>query len=455
MIPQIAKALSSGFTSKQVIDFILKQFPEHSGKIKKALASGFTVDQILNYFGKEKGKSNQSGALTEHENTREADIQKRQKVNQGALGAAALAGTSIVAPLAAGAVQQSLSRALPPILNKLAPQIPSAIGSSLSGQGMQPGQQQQQQPPIENPQSYLSQQPPVNQVTPNITQPAQPVQPEVISNPKEFLEKLGVREVVDDHLKRGTSPEGITALLGANLEKKGKVKGKIDPELLKNIEEYAKQAPITNELPISNESVENKFENADIPQNQEKISPKIEKSSIVSAPQGIGEVKEIRNGKALIDIDGKLHKVDESELEESPIPEKDLAELHDDLLRGIESETGEDVSRMVQWAGYNPETNTLQFLPHTGKLYKYANISPEDAALLTDILSVRKTSGSNFIGAWKKDSKSPIGAALSKLIRKLQSERGGKGNEYEETHEPIYSAYEPAIEFKKQKKKKK
>ena len=110
---------------------------------------------------------------------------------------------------------------------------------------------------------------------------------------------------------------------------------------------------------------------------------------------------------------------------------------------------------MVQWAGYNPETNTLQFLPHTGKLYKYANISPEDAALLTDILSVRKTSGANFIGAWKKDSKSPIGAALSKLIRKLQSERGGKGNEYEETHEPIYSAYEPAIQAKKNKKKKK
>ena len=121
----------------------------------------------------------------------------------------------------------------------------------------------------------------------------------------------------------------------------------------------------------------------------------------------------------------------------------------------MEKETGEDVSRMVQWAGYNPETNTLQFLPHSGKLYKYGDISPEDAALLTDILSTRKTTGANFIGAWKAGSKSPIGAALSKLIRKLQSERGGKGKEYEETHEPIYSAYEPAIEAKKEKARKK
>ena len=190
-----------------------------------------------------------------------------------------------------------------------------------------------------------------------------------------------------------------------------------------------------------------------IPEVEEKKSPKIEKNTLVSSPNGVGSVKEIRNGQAIIDVDGKLHKVKEEELETSPLPEKELSELFDDLVSGIEKETGEDVSRMVQWAGYNPETNTLQFLPHTGKLYKYGNISPEDAALLTDILSVRKTSGSNFIGAWKKDSKSPIGAALSKLIRKLQSERGGKGNEYEETHEPIYSAYEPAINAKKKKKK--
>jgi len=180
---------------------------------------------------------------------------------------------------------------------------------------------------------------------------------------------------------------------------------------------------------------------------------KIEKNSTVIAPQGVGEVKAIRNGKALIEVDGKRHEVDESELESSPIPEKDLGELYDDLIKGIEGETKEDVSRMVQWAGYNPDSNTLQFLPHTGDMYTYDDISEEDAALLRDVLSVRKTSGSNFIGAWKKDSKSPIGAALSKLIKKLQSERGGKGNEYSAKHGTIYSAYEPAIQAKKKKKK--
>ncbi len=284
-----------------------------------------------------------------------------------------------------------------------------------------------------------SQQPPLSSELGNISQQKEITQPEVISNPKEYLEKLGVLDRVKSLLKTGNSPESTAAAIG--IKRSGE--SKIDPELLKNIEEYAK----------SPKEVENLVKSNEISTNQEKSSPKIEKNSLVSSPNGVGSVKEIRNGHAIVDVDGKLHKVKEEELETSPLPEKELSELYDDLISGIEKETGEDVSRMVQWAGYNPETNTLQFLPHTGKLYKYSNISSEDAALLTDILSTRKTSGSNFIGAWKAGSKSPIGAALSKLIKKLQSERGGKGEEYEETHDPIYSAYEPAIQSKKKKKK--
>ena len=263
------------------------------------------------------------------------------------------------------------------------------------------------------------------------------MQPEVISNPKEYLEKHGILDRVKSLLKTGNTPEGVAAAIG--MKRSGETK--IDPELLKNIEAFAS---------MPEEKTNKKFVNTPIGQLLE--IPKT--GSTVASPHGVGEVKALRNGKAIVEIDGKKHQVDEDELEASPLPEKELDELYDDLLKGIESETGEDVSRMVQWAGYNPETNTLQFLPHTGKLYKYSDISPEDAALLRDILSVRKTSGENFIGAWKAGSKSPIGAALSKLIRKLQSERGGKGNEYEETHEPIYSAYEPAIQAKKKKKKK-
>jgi hypothetical protein len=505
MTPQISKALSSGFTSKQIMDFILKKFPQHKSVIQNALATGFTTDQVLKFLsGGKKALSmpeeQTSEGSTEFQQTRNRDISRRENVNKKTLQGAALAAT----PLASQAVGSALARSLPPILNKLAPGVPNSIAASLTGQNIQG------QAPLATqtttPQNMLpSQQPPIsNQVAPNIAQPQQAAQPEGIINPKEYLQKLGIKDKVDDLLKRGNSPEQAAATLGMQ-RGAGKVSGQIDPELLANIDAYSKQAKPDQEkastiVPKEEEKIidlggmgkgitanlyeglfeslkkgsskfagiedpllkrakplfdSGKIKSAEDLQKFANEKPSVAKNETVMSPHGVAEVKEIRNGQAIIDIDGKLHKVKEDELESSPLPEKDLADLYDELIQGIEGETGEDVSRMVQWAGYNPETNTLQFLPHTGKLYKYGNISPEDAALLTDILSTRKTSGENFIGAWKKDSKSPIGAALSKLIRKLQTERGGKGQEYEETHEPIYSAYEPAIQAAKKKKKKK
>ena len=419
MIPQISNALGKGFTSKQIIDFLIRKFPSHSAKIKTALASGYTVDQVLKYLGGGRKAVNQDTIpQTEHEKSLGTDVQRREDVNKKALAGGAIAATSLAAPMAA----QALQRALPSNLTSMIPQLSQSI-------------QQQVVPNIAtNLSNQGPQQPPIGQDVTSVTQPTPIAQPEGIINPKEYLEKLGIKDKVDDLLKRGNSPEQAAAVLGMK-GGIGKVRGEIDPELLANIDAYSKEPkPEATEQP--------------------KESKPIAKNETVATSHGVGEVKEIRNGQAIIDVNGKLHKVKEEELEASPLPEKDLAALYDELIQGIEGETGEDVSRMVQWAGYNPETNTLQFLPHTGKLYKYSNISPEDAALLTDILSTRKTSGENFIGAWKAGSKSPIGAALSKLIRKLQSERGGKGSEYEETHEPIYSAYEPAVQAKKKKKKK-
>ena len=413
MIPQLSKALSSGFTQKQVIDFILKKFPEHSDKIKSAMAAGFTVDQILRFLGKGKEvlspKTDNVQGGTEFERTRSRDIQKRESINQGAITAGTLAATSLAAPMAATA----LKRALPTALGAL---IPNATEVS----------QTQKIPPI-------SSQPPIN--TENITQNAPPIQPQVISNPKEYLEKQGILNQVDTLLKNGNTPEAIAAAIGM---KQGR-HVKIDPELLSNIEEYAKQKPI--EEKVSTTVPTEKIENVPIAKNE-----------TVASPQGIGEVKEIRGDKALIEVDGKLHKVPIEDLEQSPLPEKDLADLYDELKIGIEEATDEEMSRMVDYAGYDPQKNTLAFLPYTGGLYVYENISPEDASLLRNVLNVRKTSGENFIGVWKKDSKSPIGSAMSQLIKKLQSERGGKGNEYSHKFETVYKSTEPAILASKKKK---
>jgi hypothetical protein len=415
MLAQLSKALSEGFTADQVLDYILKKFPSHKKKIEKAISGGFNASQILTYLSKQSsGKGNIEEPSTEFEQMRGQDIQGQQERGKKALAAGTLAATSLAAPIAASALQ----RALPSSLSSLVPSLTAqTIGSNL---GQVEGTPQQN-----------TQQPPVNQVQPNITQPIETVQPEVISNPKEYLEKLGIKNSVDDLLKRGNTPEGVMAALQL---KGGMGKAKTDPELLANIEAYSKQP--------KDEAI------------TETEMPKIEKSSIVASPQGVGEVKEIRNGKAIVEIDGKKHQVNEDELIDSPLPEKELADLYDDLISGVEHETEEDVSRMVNWAGYDPNTGKLAFLPHDGGLYTYSNLSPEDVTQLTDVLSTRKTSGSNFIGAWKAKSKSPIGAAMSALIKRLQAERGGKGNEYEEKFDTVYNYLEPAIKAKKKKKKK-
>lgn len=448
----ILEAINAGYSEDDVLQYVARIAPKLVPKINKAVSSGYKIKEVLGYLAKSSPQNTHGMSESQiHSRNRQMDTQLAQK-------GLVLATTALASPAANKALSSALSRSLPQSLKQLAPSLASqsalpggednlspATANPQSG-GQQPTtlsqpQTQPSQPTEQSALSSVSQQPPsVNNVT-SVTQPTTLPQSQGIINPKEYLDKLGITDKVDSLLKAGNTPEGVAAAI--SVKRSGEAK--IDPELVSNIDAYSKEAKPETKLPHS------------VPEEktQDVIEPvKIAKSETVSTPHGIGEVREIRNGQAIIDVGGKLHKVKEEELEASPIPEKDLAELHDDLLRGIESETGEDVSRMVQWAGYNPETNTLQFLPHTGKLYKYSNISSEDAALLTDILSTRKTSGENFIGVWKAGSKSPIGAALSKLIRKLQSERGGKGNEYEETHEPIYSAYEPAIQAKRKKKKK-
>jgi hypothetical protein len=445
----IHQLLDNGVNEEELLASLTKQIPHLAKKASKMFSGGWSPKQILNAFSQDKEvqKSARKGlkpvtpseiAAMRLRNSYDNIPQSQGNESREALTdftkkAAPVAVAGLTSQLAGPMAEAAMSRALPHASNLLktltSPQSGNAGTSQIppSNLGM---------PQVVNSNVNPSQ-PPINQINaPSMPQAAEPMQPEGISNPKEYLEKHGILDKVKSLLKAGNTPEGVAAALG--IKRGGGAK--IDPELQKNIEAYAKEPQLQEEKGLSEEG------------KQHEAKP-IEKNATVIAPQGVGEVKAIRNGKALIEVDGKRHEVDESELESSPIPEKDLSDLYDDLIKGIEGETEEDVSRMVQWAGYNPDTNTLQFLPHTGDMYTYNDISEEDAALLRDVLSVRKTSGSNFIGAWKKDSKSPIGAALSKLIRKLQSEREGKGNEYSAKHGTIYSAYEPAIQAKKKKKK--
>jgi hypothetical protein len=242
------------------------------------------------------------------------------------------------------------------------------------------------------------------------------------------------RKWLDDQIKAGTAKplaDMITDVMSqpvSNDATQGPLQPEIQPE------------PVQDQQP--------EVEQEEVPEQ------KLEKGHLVATPNGeIGEVKSMRNGKALIDEDGKLHQAEEKDLISSPLPKKELADLYQDLLTGIEEETGEEVSRNVNIAAYNPETNKLLYQPHAGGIYIYANIPEEDKDLLTKFLTTRKTTGSSFMGAWGEGTKSPIGAAMSALIKRLQAERGGKGNEYEEKYDIIYEALKPAVEALKKRKR--
>lgn len=472
----ILQGLQEGYGEDEILSFLTRAVPQLGNTIQKATRSGYKASQILGFLSKNfdteslKGKSESQI----HAANRRADSERTKY----GLKAAA---TAIATPIAASAARSALSRALPTNLTNgltqtLSNSVPNASPSNPQSpsDSVNPNVSMQPQPQLPNQAQALSQQPPLN--NPNAASIPEPANIEQPKQNSSMVDKLysgfekgrdkGFDFESDAFLKIAkrmkstgeiTSKEDFEKFFTLFDAKKNE--GKDLPTALKeaSIEYDNQKLSPTEQLTQNEEPQLQETEQLQEPIEKPEVkaeAPKIEKNSVVSSPNGIGEVKEIRNGQAIIEVDGKLHKVKEEDLEASPMPEKDLSELYDDLIKGIEKDTEEDVSRMVQWAGYNPDTNTLQFLPHSGSLYTYDEISPEDAQLLTDVLSVRKTSGSNFIGAWKKDSKSPIGAALSKLIRKLQTERGGKGNEYSAKHETIYSAYEPAIEAKKKKKKK-
>ena len=474
MILQITKALSRGFTSKQIIDYLLKKFPNHSDKIKEALAAGFTVDQVVKYLGGGKKALNQmapissteTGVNSEFAQIRQKQTEKNKAENQVVTaGAAGLAGAGLGASMASSA----LTRAVPsnllgyipgtrpgPQSNPLTSQSPMGPGPNSPGINVMP---QAPKPP-------MAASP--NQPTPqSIPRPPQPIQPQRdVNKSVDIIKSTGHEATVKNLLEGGLSPTDIKDTLGQIMgKKKLKELEKETGGIEQAIEDYASTiVQKLQETPLETAEIPNEQSTTDLlpkptefveePIEEEKPKP-IAKKETVATPQGIGQIKEIRNGKALVEVDGKLHKVEESDLVQSPLPMEELADLHDNLIKGIEQHTGKEVSKNVEWAGYDPKLNELAYKPWSGggKVYIYSDISPEDKDELLSILAERKTSGSNYIGAWEKDTKSPIGNRMHALIMRLQKERGGKGNEYRTKFETIYDPLEPAKNASKERYK--
>lgn len=457
-------SLAQGYTANQILQFLVGANPKLKKPISAAAAAGYTVDQIVNFLS-DKEENNMAG---KYMSSHQIEAKKKKEYEQKAISA--IKGGAALGISALGAY--ALSRAIPPALQAAQaaaggqlpgppppggtpPQTPPAVpGRAQPAVGNQPPGTPPAGPapiaPINAPQAQTPPIQPQGMAQPTqtgTTAPVNPIQPTIPSS--QVLSQMSLKDKVDTMRKAGNTPEAIAAALNMQLTS-GQRKwfgeqlksGSVKP-LQEIVKDYFNEVPLqTSEVPRST---------AEVPlQTEEEVKP-ISKGITVASPKGIGQVKEIRGDQALIESDGKIHKANVDELIESPIPEKDLADLYDEMIAGIEKQTGKQVSRNVEWSGYDPKVNELAYKPHgSDKFYVYDDISPEDVNILTSFLTQRKSTGQNFIGAWEAGSESPIGAAMYQLIKKLQAERGGKGNEYKARFETIYDALEPAKTASKQ-----
>jgi hypothetical protein len=466
----ILQALKKNIGYEEILEYVNSAFPHLKEKVMAAIGLGYSVEDVMKYlksFDKSvfdkiarspMSKSDRSDVeyktkrrdryLTQAEQAdlAEENIKQDQQESVKSFGKnALLAGT-------AGLGGMALGRSLPTIANQVAPQLSQfALGRALPGilQQLAPGMAETPTAPIVPEQ-------------PNQPAPTTPNAPTPQINPIQVLQSSGLSQVIDNLASKGNGPNEIEGyLIKFKPEEIKKFEKQAGIQFRQALEEYVAAKPAaapqaqTPEVSTTAPTQNMPKEQAPTQEAAKHVEAnKKEVGSNVQLPNGlVGRVESVKNGIAKINVNGMIKHRKLDEVEQSSVGEKDLADLHSDLIQGIEKKTGQEVSKMVNLAGYDPKKNSLVFMPHLGEIYVYDDISKEDADELTSLLTKRKTTGENFIGSWTAGTESPIGAPLSKLIKKIQGERGGKGSEYSYKFQKIYDIYEPAKQASKEKHK--
>ena len=439
----IFQALNQGYSNEEVISFLSKAIPQFSKPISKAKQLGYSVNEILGFLSK---MTTQRSASFAQQRQNESEM-----IKHGLKLGATLGGSALLA----NAGKNVLSRALPSILGQNIGQptqnIPNVPGGSDSNL---PGSKGAEAP---LPNVPIQTETPLDQnIGQNIGQPEQNLQPKLpeispIKDISSILEKTKTKDMIDRLAKSGNGSKEISAYFN-----------KFSPKHVKEIEKESGKSFDETISDYLSQGVQNQSKEIEQTQEVEEVKP-MKVGNTVITPHGIGNVKALREGQSIVEIDGKKHKIDEDDLMDSPLPEKDLASLYDDLISGIEKDTGKEVSRWVDFASYDAKRNALAVMPHGGNFFLLENIPEDKVDKLKNLLHQRKGSGETFIGSYEKGTKSPIGSQLSLLIHELM---GSKKSPYsqpnlpgiefpepekEKGFETIYRAFEPAIEASEKK----
>lgn len=478
----IALALSYGYSADKVLSYISNAFPAIAPQIKQAVKYGYTPTKIVGFLTELFGGGEQIKGGTEAAQ----EVLSGEQVKDKAKSLAGL-GLSALGGYAAGKALPSIAQGLSGALGGGQSGPPPGSPTPAAGPGPAPipttpspqpaiGPQPMANAPVHtNPIAPVGPTPPGTAPPAAITQNAAMAQPAIKpwSNVSpnqsiQLIKDLGLEQRINALRQAGNSPDTISKVISNFIAPEQK---KYILDKMKSGEAKPLQEAVMDYL-SSNQGNENVQKAQVAPQGPEMLEPQGEKldeakqeteverpkkgQTVIDVKSGIsGQLKDMKEKQALIDEDGKLHKVEAKNVETVPLSEKDLGDLLDDLHNEIEKETGEEVSRAVRLAAYDPDKNILLYIPQGGSPYLYDDISPDDAEYLKSTLQLRRTTGENFIGAWKEGTKSIMGSKMHDLIKKLQAERGGKGNEYSVKFQTIYDPHGIAIKAKKEKDRQK
>jgi hypothetical protein len=482
----ILQALSSGYSPRKILDYLSRSSPDLGQKIAQAASYGYAAEKILK-FVMEGGKhlsnilpnalADDSNIYNKMQYSFPKDIKNAAKFGVG-LAATAFGASYLNSPLEQDQ-NQSISGEL--IQPSIPPQFPEPDPFTID---IQNKQITNQQPQISYEQGIIPFNPiqPGPQIGQQIQQNAQPQiglnlqQPQNIApapNPvspvptsqtsqlksSDVLQSFGLLNSVKNMLDKGQSVEEISNVLNTilkkdqrkqfgNLLKSGQTKPLI--ELVKDVQQekggpaiplqYNPDQQIQEQNPLLTQQIQQPVENiTEIPPEilnenaiQEPAPEPItqipyepQKNSFAETPNGFGEIKGISGDKAIVEIDGKAHKIDKKDLEKSLYSDDDVADAYDRLMEVIPEP---HKSSWIQWAAYDENTNTLTFLPRGGVIEELKNITPQEAEMIKKGEGIARTSGEVREGLWVK-GEDTRGGIISQIIwdrKKKQKENESK-----------------------------
>ena len=290
----------------------------------------------------------------------------------------------------------------------------------------------------------------------------------------EKIDFTGMGKGITDNLYNGlfeSLKKGSTKFAGIEDPVLKKAKEPFEKGLIKSPEDLRR---FVNDLPeYSKKTGKSQIEGNrdstsfnDIREINEKEKPKIEKNSLVSSPNGIGEVKEIRNGQAIVEVDGKLTKVKEEDLQPEPEEVKkakiefNLEDVPEDLRSAPLNEVYAPAHRKHVTIKYNSDVGK-------DKSKRYIFFKKDGSPVDEDIIQKLRegsqlpvSSGEIFWGGWNANTQDSRGTVAYHELTKLAQKEGEEDDPskpywFEEEEEVFTHGYSKMAEKKLKEEEKK